>query len=228
MGGLIEAKIIQFDDFVDYVEEIIKEAISKYEGEEGVRQAKLKWESRLTRYANKHESSTGGDGVKVGDTLSKEKDLVSEAEKNPMFETTQVSCSLVEHVNEVEMNALKSGKKFKTTPPVDRPSFDLMMSQLTPIEYQDKTTPSTPVCPIPYNVQVDVPIQGHEKRPAREVNLPDNMRSPYANKKVMLDVKRRIMLRAPYLLRIRMNGRCVILFGSGYVLELNNHISFML
>ncbi|XP_076929272.1 uncharacterized protein LOC143593560 [Bidens hawaiensis] len=79
--GLIEVKIIQFDDFVDYVEEIIKEAISKYEGEEGVRQAKLKWESRLTRYANKHESSTGGDGVKVRETLSKEKDPVSEAEK---------------------------------------------------------------------------------------------------------------------------------------------------
>ncbi|XP_076911221.1 uncharacterized protein LOC143569121 [Bidens hawaiensis] len=107
-----------------------------------------------------------------------------------MFETTQVSCSLVEHVHEVEMNALKSGKKFKTTPPVDRPSFDLMMSQLTPIEYQGKTTPTTPVCPIPYNVQLDVPIQGHENRPTRETNLPDNMRSHYANKKVMLAVKR--------------------------------------
>ncbi|KAD6795544.1 hypothetical protein E3N88_06440 [Mikania micrantha] len=199
---LINNKMKKLDDLVSEIERNFNEAFVNYPDDDGIKDAMVAWRNKLQKFG-KH---MGDDHATHSD---KDPNLGGNT-KDP-FDSTQynISCSMMDELEKSVLSKYDGpNEKGKTRCDIgvsnDVPSFDLMLSQLTPVDpahvdpvhvdpihvNPSHVRPSPDKPAQPFVTNTDTEPHPKQRRNLRVVKLPEILRSPFVQKKVSLGVKR--------------------------------------
>ncbi|KAL8238153.1 hypothetical protein R6Q59_019234 [Mikania micrantha] len=121
----------KFDDLVSEIERNFNEAFINYPDDDGIKDAMVSWRSRLLKF-----------GKQMGDdhATHSDKDQTLDSNTKDPFDSTQynISCSMMDELEKSVLSKYDgTNEKGKTICDIgasnDVPSFDLMLSQMTPV-----------------------------------------------------------------------------------------------